>query len=79
MRPERLRDAFFYLDDVARQWDEALGRMQVLRDRLVTALLAVPAEPAERWTAAHPFGAMLLALVAHDRHHAEQVQLVRIS
>ncbi len=60
-------------------WDEALGRMQVLRDRLVTALLAVPAEPAERWTAAHPFGAMLLALVAHDRHHAEQVKLVRIS
>jgi DNA-binding transcriptional ArsR family regulator len=28
MRPERLRDAFSYLDDVAQQWEDALGRLK---------------------------------------------------
>ena len=28
MRPEPLRDAFSYLDDVARQWDDALARLK---------------------------------------------------
>lgn len=28
MRPEPLRDAFSYLDDVSRAWDDALGRLK---------------------------------------------------
>ena len=32
MRPEPLRDAFSYLDDVARAWDTALGRLKTFVD-----------------------------------------------
>jgi hypothetical protein len=60
-------------------WDEALRRLQVTRERLMAALLAVPGEPAGVWDPAHPFGAMLRALPKHDRHHAEQIKLARIS
>jgi hypothetical protein len=60
-------------------WEEALRLMDSTRARLLAALLSVPAEPAERWTAAHHFGATMLELPRHDRHHAEQIKRARIS
>ncbi len=59
-------------------WDDALRLLDVTRERLLDALRAVPEAPAEPWTAAHPFGALLRALVPHDRHHAEQIKAARI-
>jgi hypothetical protein len=49
------------------------------RARLLEALLEVPAEPAARWTREHSFGATMLELPRHDRHHAEQIKRARIS
>jgi hypothetical protein len=63
----------------ARSWDEAVRLLVATRERLIAALIERPAEPAVTWTAAHPFGAMLADLPPHDRHHAEQIKLVRIS
>jgi hypothetical protein len=60
-------------------WEEALRLMDSTRARLLAALIDVPAEPAERWTAAHHFGATMLELPRHDRHHAEQIKRARIS
>ena len=60
-------------------WAQALERMELTRERLRARLHAAPAAPAERWTAAHPFGATMLELVRHDRHHAEQIKRARIS
>jgi DNA-binding transcriptional ArsR family regulator len=31
--PHRLRDARYYLEQISRQWDEALGRLRVLVER----------------------------------------------
>lgn len=59
-------------------WDEALRLMQTTRDQLMTRVQAVAAEPAARWTDAHPFGRMLLALPPHDRKHAQQIKDARI-
>lgn len=59
-------------------WDDALRLLDVTRERLLEALRAVPETPAEPWTAAHPFGALLRGLVPHDRHHAEQIKNARI-
>ncbi len=59
---------------------EVAGRLlEATRGELLAALLAAPAEPAERWTQAHPFGATMLELPRHDRHHAEQIKNARIS
>jgi uncharacterized damage-inducible protein DinB len=60
-------------------WDEALRLLESTRAELLSALLAAPGEPAERWTKAHPFGATMLELPRHDRHHAEQIKNARIS
>ena len=60
-------------------WDAALRLLHTTRAELVAALQAVPAEPAETWTVAHAFGATMLALPKHDRHHAEQIKLARIA
>lgn len=60
-------------------WDEAVRLLESTRGELLAALLAAPAEPAERWTPAHPFGATMLELPRHDRHHAEQIKNARIS
>ncbi len=63
----------------ALSWDEAVQRLTATRERLLAALLAVPPEPAEVWGAGHVFGAMLLGLPDHDRHHAQQIQQARIT
>jgi hypothetical protein len=60
-------------------WEEAVRLLEATRAQLLSALLAAPAEPAERWTGAHPFGATMLELPRHDRHHAEQIKNARIS
>lgn len=59
-------------------WDEALRLMQSTRDQLMTRVDAVPAEPDSRWSDAHAFGRMLLALPPHDRKHAQQIKSARI-
>lgn len=59
-------------------WEEAVRLLQATREQLVAALVSVPSHPAELWTEAHPFGAMLHALPRHDRHHAEQIKAARI-
>ncbi len=59
-------------------WEEAVRLLQATREQLVATLVSVPSHPAELWTEAHPFGAMLLALPRHDRHHAEQIKNARI-
>ncbi|MFN8589150.1 MAG: DinB family protein [Candidatus Eisenbacteria bacterium] len=59
-------------------WEEAVRLLQATREQLVAALVTVPSHPAELWTEAHPFGAMMLALPRHDRHHAEQIKNARI-
>ena len=53
--------------------------LKTTRQQLMEALEAVPAEPAELWTAQHAFGEMLLLLPPHDRHHADQVKASRIA
>lgn len=58
-------------------WDAALRLLQTKRDELMTALAAVPAEPAAVWSPEHPFGRMLHALPTHDHHHAAQIKRVR--
>ncbi|HTR96309.1 MAG TPA: DinB family protein [Candidatus Acidoferrales bacterium] len=62
----------------ALSWDAAQRLLQTTRERLLAAIAAAPAEPAARWTDAHPFGAMLRRLPEHDRHHAEQIRTARI-
>lgn len=59
-------------------WEEAVRLLQATREQLVATLVSVPSHPAELWTEAHPFGAMMLALPRHDRHHAEQIKNARI-
>ncbi len=59
-------------------WDEAVRLLQATREQLMSALISVSSYPAEMWTDAHPFGAMLRALPVHDRHHAEQIKNARI-
>ena len=63
----------------AHSWEDALRLLQATREQLVSALVAVPAEPAGVWLPEHPFGAMLHRLPEHDRHHAEQIKDARIS
>ena len=38
------------------------------------AIEGVPDHPSERWTAAHPFGELLMKLPIHDRHHADAIK-----
>lgn len=59
-------------------WEEAVRLLMATREQLVAALVSVPSHPAELWTEAHPFGAMMHALPRHDRHHAEQIKAARI-
>lgn len=61
----------------AHSWDAALRLLQTTRDQLMTRVLAVPPDPDDRWTDAHPFGRMLLALPPHDRKHALQIKNAR--
>ena len=59
-------------------WEDARRRLDTMREALLGALHAVPAEPAEVWSPEHPFGRIMHALVAHDRHHAAQVKQLRL-
>ena len=54
------------------------GLAHGVESALLGALHAVPAEPAEVWSPEHPFGRIMHALVAHDRHHAAQVKQLRL-
>jgi hypothetical protein len=60
-------------------WDDAVRLMEANRERLLAALLTVPAEPEAVFGPEHPFGAMMRELPRHDRHHAEQIKQARIS
>jgi hypothetical protein len=60
-------------------WDDAVRLLERTRAELLAALLAVPAEPADVWSAEHPFGRTMCALAPHDRKHAEQIKNARIA
>ena len=60
-------------------WDDAVRLMERTREQLLDALAAAPAEPADAWSEAHPFGATMRALAGHDRKHAEQIKNARIA
>ena len=60
-------------------WADAVRLLERTRDELLAALLAVPAEPADVWSEAHPLGATLRALAPHDRRHAEQIKNARVA
>ena len=60
-------------------WDEAVRLLSTTRDELMAALQAVPAGPADVWSAAHPFGACMRNLAPHDRKHAEAIKNARIA
>ncbi|MEQ1831466.1 MAG: DinB family protein [Candidatus Eisenbacteria bacterium] len=62
----------------AHTWDEAVRRLDSLRDELLQRLATVPAEPDRVWKAGHPFADMMGGLPKHDRHHAEQIKHARI-
>lgn len=58
-------------------WDEALRRMDSLRDELMQRLARVPADE-EVWRKGHAFADTMGHLAQHDRHHAQQIKLARI-
>ena len=62
----------------AHTWDEAVRRLDSLRDELLQRLSAVPSAPEHVWKAGHPFGDMMWGLPEHDRHHAMQIKNARI-
>ncbi len=62
----------------AHTWDEALRRLDSLREQLLWRLSQLPAEPDDVWQRGHAFGDMMWGLPEHDRHHAEQIKLARI-
>ena len=62
----------------AHTWDEAVRRLDSLRDELLQRLSAVPSTPEHVWKAGHPFGEMMWGLPDHDRHHAMQIKNARI-
>ena len=55
-------------------WDQAVRLLHATRGELMDAVEAVPEEPAEVWSAEHPFGWMLGVLPPHDRHHADAIK-----
>ncbi len=60
-------------------WDEAVRLLMTTRAELIERLQAVPDEPGEVWTEAHPFGASMLRLPGHDRGHAERIKNARLA
>ena len=62
----------------AHTWDEAVRRLDSLREELLQRLFQVPAQPDDVWQHGHAFGDMMWGLPEHDRHHAEQIKRVRI-
>lgn len=62
----------------AHTWDEALRRLDSLREELLLRLSEVPEQPDDVWKRSHPFGDMMWGLPEHDRHHAEQIKQARL-
>ena len=62
----------------AHSWDDALRRLDTMREQLLLRLSEVPAEPDDVWRHGHPFADMMWALPGHDRLHAGQIKLARI-
>ncbi len=58
-------------------WDEALRRMDSLRDELMERLARVPADE-DVWRKGHAFADTMGHLAHHDRHHAQQIKLARL-
>ncbi len=58
-------------------WDEALRRMDSLRDELMERLARVPADE-HVWRKGHAFADTMGHLSQHDRHHAQQIKQARI-
>jgi hypothetical protein len=59
-------------------WDEAVRRMDSLREQLLWRLSQLPAQPDDVWQRGHAFGDMMWALPGHDRLHAEHIKLARL-
>jgi hypothetical protein len=62
----------------AHTWDEAVRRMDSLREQLLHRLSQLPAQPDDVWQRGHAFGDMMWGLPEHDRHHADQIKLARL-
>ena len=62
----------------AHTWDEAVRRLDSLREELLLQLSKVPAQPHDVWLRGHAFGDMIWGLPDHDRHHAQQLKRARI-
>lgn len=62
----------------AHSWDDAVRRLDTMREQLLLRLSHVPAEPDDVWQKSHPFGDMMWNLPDHDRHHARQIKHARI-
>ena len=62
----------------AHTFEEAVRRMDALRDELLERIARVPAEPTHVWSREHSFGDTMGHLPEHDRHHAQQIKLARI-
>jgi len=62
----------------AHSWDDAVRRLDSMREQLLLRLSEVPAEPDDVWRRGHPFADMMWALPGHDRLHASQIKLARI-
>jgi len=62
----------------AHTWDEAVRRLDSLREELLLRMADVPAQPDDVWKPGHAFGEMMWGLPEHDRHHAEQIKQARI-
>jgi hypothetical protein len=58
----------------ALDWEDAVRLLHRTRELLMEELESVPEEPAEVWSADHPFGWMLQGLPPHDRHHADIIK-----
>ena len=62
----------------AHTWDDAVRRLDALREALLLRLHEVPALPDDVWRRGHPFADMMWGLPEHDRHHAGQLKRARV-
>lgn len=62
----------------AHTWDEAVRRLDAMREELLHRLQRVPAQPDDVWQREHAFADMMWGLPEHDRLHAMQIKLARI-
>jgi hypothetical protein len=62
----------------AHTWEEAVRRLDSLREELLLRVAEVPARPDDVWQRGHAFGDMMWGLPEHDRHHADQIKRARM-